>query len=285
MNVPSETLRPREFAALTTVDSPAVFVMKCLLLPSIPVVTLFLCLAIAQEPIRGRYFLIAILTFIGACEFFGGSRISSGDRRRRRWILLDITGRWFGLVGLISTLVYISGITRWLSFPPLIGWVVVTPLALFVAQSTVCSALASSGRKRSLRRAVIVGKTEMGTRLEAAVRGDALLGTEIAGYFEDRQPERLTARSATPILDRTHGLADYVAKNNIDKFYITLPMTSSARILSLLEELHDSTASIYFVPDIFAFNLIQARFDILGRRAGGGGARDSFLRRRLAGKR
>jgi putative colanic acid biosynthesis UDP-glucose lipid carrier transferase len=243
-----------------------VFVIKCLLLPLIPVLTLFLCLELAQEPIRGRYFLIAILTFIGASEFLGGARATSGDvRRRRRWILLDITGRWFVLVVLVGALVYLSGITRWLSFPPLIAWVVITPIALFVAQSTVLTALASSGsRSGSLRRAVIVGMTEVGVQLEGALRGDALLRTEITGYFEDRQPDRLVAKSATPIIDGTSGLAEYVASNNIEQVYITLPMTSTARILSLLEQLHNSTASIYFVPDLFAFNLIQARFDVLG---------------------
>ena len=52
--------------------------------------------------------------------------------------------------------------------------------------------------------------------------------------------------------------------NQIDQVFITLPMSRDARIVAMLEALHDSTASIYFVPDIFAFNLIQARFDILG---------------------
>src|SRR5260221_12763932 len=33
--------------------------------------------------------------------------------------------------------------------------------------------------------------------------------------------------------------------------------------MKMLDELGDSTASIYFVPDIFVFDLIQARFDEL----------------------
>jgi putative colanic acid biosynthesis UDP-glucose lipid carrier transferase len=38
-------------------------------------------------------------------------------------------------------------------------------------------------------------------------------------------------------------------------------MASQPRILRLLEELRDTTASIYFVPDIFVADLIQARVD------------------------
>src|SRR6185436_12712671 len=46
--------------------------------------------------------------------------------------------------------------------------------------------------------------------------------------------------------------------------YIALPMASQPRILRLLEDLRDTTASIYFVPDIFVSDLIQARVDSLG---------------------
>jgi putative colanic acid biosysnthesis UDP-glucose lipid carrier transferase len=39
---------------------------------------------------------------------------------------------------------------------------------------------------------------------------------------------------------------------------------SQPRILKLLDELCDTTASIYFTPDIFLFDLIQARMDTVG---------------------
>jgi putative colanic acid biosynthesis UDP-glucose lipid carrier transferase len=265
LSVPTETSRLRGAGALSTVDSPMVFVIKCLLLPIVPVLTLFMCLIVAQEPLRGRYFLVAVLTFIGASEFLGIARLGENDSRRpQRLILLEMTARWLVLVCLIWLLFHVSGLSRFLSYPPLVAWVIITPPALFLAQHGARSALTRSARGRgSLRRAVIVGKTELGVRLERALRADTLLRTEIAGYFEDRSPERLVATSATPIIDRTSGLAEYVASNNIEQVYITLPMNSSARVLSLLDQLHNCTASIYFVPDLFAFNLIQARFDIL----------------------
>ena len=52
--------------------------------------------------------------------------------------------------------------------------------------------------------------------------------------------------------------------HSVDIIYIALPMASQPRILKLLEELRDTTASIYFVPDIFVFDLIQARVDSIG---------------------
>jgi putative colanic acid biosynthesis UDP-glucose lipid carrier transferase len=47
----------------------------------------------------------------------------------------------------------------------------------------------------------------------------------------------------------------------VNLVFISLPMVAQPRILKLLDELRDTTASIYFLPDIFAFDLIQARFD------------------------
>src|SRR3989337_1101986 len=43
-----------------------------------------------------------------------------------------------------------------------------------------------------------------------------------------------------------------------------MPMYSQPRILKLLEALRDTTASIYFVPDVLLFDLIQARVQAIG---------------------
>jgi putative colanic acid biosynthesis UDP-glucose lipid carrier transferase len=66
------------------------------------------------------------------------------------------------------------------------------------------------------------------------------------------------------LMGRINELQDYVRKNSIDIIYIALPMTSQPRVLDLLDSLKDTTVSIYFVPDIFVFDLIQARIDDVG---------------------
>jgi putative colanic acid biosysnthesis UDP-glucose lipid carrier transferase len=63
------------------------------------------------------------------------------------------------------------------------------------------------------------------------------------------------------LLGKIAGLPGYVKANEIELIYISLPMASQPRIVSLLDELHDTTASIYFVPDIFVTDLIQGRID------------------------
>jgi putative colanic acid biosynthesis UDP-glucose lipid carrier transferase len=39
-----------------------------------------------------------------------------------------------------------------------------------------------------------------------------------------------------------------------------VPISNASRIQELLSELRDTTASVYFVPDIFSFDLVQPRF-------------------------
>jgi putative colanic acid biosynthesis UDP-glucose lipid carrier transferase len=256
-------VRSRELPVVTAADSPLVFVVKCLLFPVVPVLTLLSCLTVSHEELTGAYFLLGALTFLGASEFLGVPQIGA-SARRNRYVLMDITARWIGLIAVVGVLLYLSGLSRAFNYPLLATWAFVTPPALYAAQFSARLFLSKSPRYRgSLRRAVIVGVTDLGVRLERALLADTLLRTEIAGFFEDRSAERLTAKNTSPIIANTRGLAQYVARNNIEQVFITLPMNRNPRILSLLEELHDSTASIYFVPDLYAFDLIQARFDIL----------------------
>ena len=265
MSIPVEALRSREVTALSTVDSPTVFVVKSLLLPIIPVVTLAICLLAANEPLRGGYFLIAVLMFFGAPDVLGIARIGASDEREPQgMVFLEITGRWIVLALLILLVLYLSSLTRTLDFRLLGIWFALTPPILFLGQLGARRLLTHTTRRQAAQRAVIVGANELGAKLEEALRGDTLLNTEIVGYFEDRADSELPDEIAAPVLGDVAALAEYVTRNHIDQIFITLPMSRDARITSLLEALHNSTASIYFVPDIFAFNLMQARFDILG---------------------
>jgi putative colanic acid biosynthesis UDP-glucose lipid carrier transferase len=263
MNARVEPLHSREVTALSTVDSPAVFAVKSLLLPILPVLTLWICISSADAPLRGGYFLIAVLTFLGAPDVLGLARIGAHDRAQGG-ALLEIVARWLTLVALVAVVVYLAGVAPSLDRGLLTTWALVTPAVLFVGQWGANRWLTSSLRRRQPHRAVIVGVTDLGVKLEAALHADSLLRTDVAGYFEDRSSDRLTAKAKAPLLGNCASLAEYVARHHIDQVFITLPMSRDARIVAMLEDLHDSTASIYFVPDIFAFNLIQARFDILG---------------------
>jgi putative colanic acid biosynthesis UDP-glucose lipid carrier transferase len=145
----------------------------------------------------------------------------------------------------------------------LFAWAVVAPITRFGAhlalppllQRLLCAEPAQ-------RAAVIAGACQVGCTLAERLRGNPLLGVRVAGFFDDRGPER-TGEAAAGTLGTLDQLATYVKLHRVDQIYITLPMASQPRIVRLLDQLHDTTASIYFVPDIFLFDLIQARIDTI----------------------
>jgi putative colanic acid biosynthesis UDP-glucose lipid carrier transferase len=54
-------------------------------------------------------------------------------------------------------------------------------------------------------------------------------------------------------------VANYVYAHGIHEVYITLPLGSQPRIVELLEAVQGTTASLYFVPDVFGISIIQGR--------------------------
>jgi putative colanic acid biosynthesis UDP-glucose lipid carrier transferase len=144
-----------------------------------------------------------------------------------------------------------------------VAWLLATPAARFTGHLTLAPLLQrlfAAGRTQ--RVAVIVGACELGRALEERLR-NPLLGVRVAGFFDDRGPERTGEDAASATLGPLEQLADYLKVHRVDLIYITLPMASQPRIVRLLDQLHDTTASIHFVPDIFLFELIQARIDTL----------------------
>ena len=63
------------------------------------------------------------------------------------------------------------------------------------------------------------------------------------------------------MLGKLNDIAALVKANRINLIYLSLPMSSQPRILQVLDDLKDTTASIYFVPDMFVTDLIQSHTD------------------------
>ncbi len=63
----------------------------------------------------------------------------------------------------------------------------------------------------------------------------------------------------TMVLGSLAEVGAYTSERGIREVYITLPLGSQPRIVKLLEELQGTTASLYFVPDVFGISIIQGR--------------------------
>ena len=196
--------------------------------------------------------LVFAMTFPGS---FARETESAGE------LMLNIVTGWLAIVALLLLLGWASRTLGVFDPRVLLAWALGTPLALFAAHQLVPRLLprllAAEGLQKS---AIIAGANDLGRGLAARLRANPLLGVRFAGYFDDRAANRINEKVLGPI----GALGDYVRAHNIEIIYIALPMASQPRILKVLEELRDTTASIYFVPDIFVFDLIQARVDSIG---------------------
>jgi putative colanic acid biosynthesis UDP-glucose lipid carrier transferase len=209
----------------------------------------------------GACLILALLVF--AMTFPGSlardAAASAGE------LALDIAAGWLAIVAL---LLFLGWASRTLdAFDPrvILAWSLATPAALFAAHRLLPvvwpRVLAAEGLQKT---AVIAGANDLGRRLAARLRQNPLLGIRFAGYFDDRAAGRLQHVGPRENLGGLSTLADYARTSRVDVIYIALPMASQPRILKLLEELRDTTVSIYFVPDIFVADLIQARLDSIG---------------------
>jgi len=229
--------------------------------PLVAIATLATALAAFGGSFDGGWLILSLLVF---AMTFPGS-LARGSSPGALEQALEIAASWFAVVGLLLLLGWASHTLSAFDERALLAWALGTPAALFGAHRALPlwlpRILAVEGMHKT---AVIAGANDLGRRLAARLRGDPMLGFAFAGYFDDRGASRLRDLPASENLGTLERLADYARSHRVDVIYIALPMASQPRILRLLEELRDTTASIYFVPDIFVSDLIQARVDFVG---------------------
>ncbi len=251
----------RNWVRASAGELPALALLKELLNPTIVVLALLLSTLLHDQPFTGPYRVLAVLAFIVAIEVMGRPRLEPLDSAP--WLLPDmrrLVWQWSCAVALLLLVGFLLKVSDVFSRKILLTWFMVTPVALLSAQLVARRAMGWLARQGTItRRQVVVGANERGCELAARLAEDPSQGV-VQGFFDDRGVERLPGVSAERLLGRFGDLADYVRSHGIHVIYICLPLSAQPRIRALLEELRDTTASIYFVPDLFAFDLIQARF-------------------------
>lgn len=140
-------------------------------------------------------------------------------------------------------------------------WALGVPLAWFGSHLLLPKIWPGLFAMEGVRSAVIIGANDIGCRLAEHFFAKRYLRVDFLGFFDDRTLERLGEIGNGGLLGRLENVADFTKRNRVDAIFIALPMASQPRILRLLDDMKDSTSSIYFVPDIFVADLIQARVD------------------------
>ena len=174
--------------------------------------------------------------------------------------------RWVALLAILLCIGYVTKFSEDFSRRLILTWAVLTPVPLLllnlVFNEVMRRVIFSPGNART---AVFAGYTDVSVSLAKRLRDNPEICIRVAGFFDDRSAERLGVQQESELLGGLSELAAYVKAHGVDVIFVALPMRHVQRVLDLLDELHDTTASIYYVPDVFIFDLIQSRTgEILG---------------------
>jgi Undecaprenyl-phosphate glucose phosphotransferase len=229
--------------------------VRMILDPVLIVLSLIVCTYAYTGTFRAADLVFALIVF--SLTFPGSLPVT----REAKGLLRDILTGWTVAILILLFLGWATGHFGWFNARAIQTWIGVTPVVLYLAHRLAPIVLPKVLEASGYRTAVIAGVTEPGRKLGEQFASRAWLGVKVLSFFDDRAHDRL-GRLAEPGVNGT--LADlpkFVKDNGVEAIFVALPMASQPRILRLLEELRDTTASIYFVPDIFVYDLIQARLD------------------------
>ncbi len=182
---------------------------------------------------------------------------------QQRKLLRQLFSQWALVVALLLMFGLTVDMLRLFETNMLATWVVGTPMlqaaAHFIVPVILPRIMSMSGKQT----AVIIGANDLGRTLARSINENPNSRTRVTAFFDDRELHRLGDVTEAPISGRVERVVDFIRANHTDQIFIALPMASQPRILKLLDELRDTTASIYFVPDIFLYDIIQARVDTI----------------------
>jgi putative colanic acid biosynthesis UDP-glucose lipid carrier transferase len=218
-------------------------------------------MAIYGVGVSETYLVLMIISALLALMIFRETLPEDEPWERGFWtISLPTLSRWLLLFSILLVLGYATKTSSIFSRKTLFTWLIVTPTFLipmqFAIENAISRIMQATGRSR---RVVIAGANKHGRSLAARLKSSSRLGMNLEGLFDDRNSDRLGTDLPATLLGTLSELPQYVQKHNIDVIYVTLPIRNIQRVTDLIDALHDTTASIYYVPDIFVFDLMQCR--------------------------
>ncbi|HEU4530664.1 MAG TPA: undecaprenyl-phosphate glucose phosphotransferase [Steroidobacteraceae bacterium] len=169
--------------------------------------------------------------------------------------------RWAVLLASLLALGYVTKFSEDFSRRVVLTWALTAPaliiVLMLVLQEVTKRLLADVA---NARRAIFVGCNETSMSLAGRIAAHGELGLSVAGFFDDRGSDRLGCGGRARLLGQFADVAAFVKARRIDVIFVAMPLGHISRVHDLVDQLGDTTASIYYVPDIFVFDdLIQPR--------------------------
>ncbi|MDQ6955362.1 MAG: undecaprenyl-phosphate glucose phosphotransferase [Mariprofundaceae bacterium] len=139
-------------------------------------------------------------------------------------------------------------------------WFVIVPVILSIVHTIsriFLRKIRESGHNS--RQVVIIGAGDLGKLLADRIRESEWMGMDIRGFFDDDENKHGGGVVGVPVLGATKDVYAYVKDQGIDHVYFALPMRAESQMRKVFDQLQDTTASLFLIPDLFVFELLGAR--------------------------
>jgi putative colanic acid biosysnthesis UDP-glucose lipid carrier transferase len=245
-------------------DIPVVSFFKRVLDPFIAWGILILVTWAYDQVFTGYYLVLMIITYFVSSYVYEQTSIY---RNWRNGNLLEYVRDtfigWGIIIAVLLLLNYAANFSRHYSEPVILTWFLVTPFALLISHIVVRIISDTLRKKGGMRSAVVVGANETSLKLVNRIAEFPYLLIDNRGFFDERNDDRVPAGLGARLGGITD-VASYAREHGIEMIFISLPMSAQPRIREIIDDLHDTTASVYFLPDVYVYDLMQASFGSVG---------------------
>jgi len=250
---------------MTVNDIPLISFFQRVLDPLIIMGALYLFSMLYGEPFTGYSLVLMILAFfISTSVYQHVDPYRTWRSGRMLAYSRDVMAGWGITVAMLLFLGSVSGLSSHYDETVVLSWFVTTPFMLLASHLAARKIGLGPAKDAEVRSVVIVGANDVGLKFARTIERNPNLFMSVTGFFDDRTEDRRPHGMRHPMLGRMNDIAAYVREHHIKMIFISQPISAQPRIRALLDELQDTTASVYFLPDIYVFDLMQARFDTVG---------------------
>jgi putative colanic acid biosynthesis UDP-glucose lipid carrier transferase len=175
----------------------------------------------------------------------------------------DLVLAWSMTIVILVFLIETTQFAGYFNRSVLLIWLISTPLTLFL-KHRIAQLIVSQLNKHRKRTAVILGINDAGIKIGKFFHNQPYFPVDVRGYFDDRSADRWPLHPSHPVLGRMDDLTSYVKEKKISIIFISQPLTGQPRLLKLTDELQDTTASVYCLPNFHGFHSTPSRLENLG---------------------
>ena len=177
--------------------------------------------------------------------------------------LTRITIAWISVILIASALTFLSKTGAQYS-RLWAGWTFLTTFFCLIISRVILYTVISNLRVKGYnqKNIAIIGAGSLGKRACDSLHRTPWVGIKPVAFFDDDESTQGLIHKGVKVVGSTSQLIEYIehqrvslTDNAIDQVWIALPLSSAEKITQLQNELQNTAAKVFLVPDVYAFNL------------------------------